>query len=72
MYAVWKMYKHVPTATTTPITTITQCTLNYSTPTYIINATIMAVVRVANITFVVEVYLSICLAVGMVVVVVLV
>ena len=41
----------------TPITTITQCTLNYGTPTYITTATIMAVVRVA---------------VGMVVVVVLV
>ena len=59
-------------ATTTPITTITQCTINYSTPTYITTATNKAVDRVANVILVGVVYLSICLAVGMVVVVVLV
>ena len=60
------------TTTTTPISTSTQCTLNHSTPTYIPTATIMAVVRVSNVNVVGVVYLSICLVVGMVVVVVLV
>ena len=55
-----------------PITTIAQCTPNYSTPTYITTATIRAVVRVANEIVVGVIYLSICLAVGKVVVVVLV
>ena len=55
-----------------PITNITQCTLTYITPTYITTATIMAVVRVANVIVVGVIYLSISLAVGMVVVVVLV
>ena len=52
---------------TTPITTITQCTLNYSTPTTITFATIVAVIRMANVIVVGVVYLSICLVVGMVV-----
>ena len=60
------------TTITTPITTITQCTLNYSTPTIFTSATIMAVVMMANVIVVGVVYLSICLAVWMLVIVVLV